>query len=155
MKIKRSNIFHSLLALIPVALLALNPITLKASGHEEPSATIELIKWKVGFILGGGGGGGTLHFQGKEYPIGIKGLRVGAVVGVVRADLKGEVFNLTKAEDIEGNYKAFQASGAFAGGPAKYWELKNDKGVVIRLSGAQAGLEVALDYGGMWLKLKG
>ena len=152
-----SKLFKGLisgLGLFSAVLLMSVPLAVQAEDRPDPSGTIELIQWKVGFIIGGGGGSGTLHFQGKSYPIGIKGLRVGAVIGVARADIKGDVYHLTKAEDIEGNYKAFQAGGAFAGGPTKYWELKNDKGVILRLSGAQAGLELALDYGGMWLKLK-
>jgi hypothetical protein len=28
------------------------------------------------------------------------------------------------------------------------------KGVMLRLKGGEAGLELALDYGGMWIKLK-
>ncbi len=154
MKSKRTKVFYTLPVLVAAALLILAPLTIMASGHEKPSATIELIQWKVGFIIGGGGGSGTLHFQGDSHKLKIKGLRVGAVVGVSRADIKGEVFNLTNLKDIEGNYKAFQTSGSFAGGPTKFWELKNDKGVALKLQGAQAGLELALDYGGMWLKLK-
>ncbi len=154
MKSKCTKIFFALPVLVAAALLTLTPLTLMASGHEKPSATIELIQWKVGFVIGGGGGSGTLNFQGDSHKLKIKGLRVGAVVGVSRADIKGEVFNLTNVKDIEGNYKAFQTSGAFAGGPTKFWNLKNDKGVALKLQGAQAGLELALDYGGMWLKLK-
>ena len=151
---RRTKILYSLPILAVAFLLAASPITLLASSHKAPAATIELIQWKVGFIIGGGGGSGKLHFKGESHKLGIKGLRVGAVIGVARADIKGEVFNLTNVKDIEGNYQAFEASGAFAGGPAKIWKLKNDKGVVLQLQGAQAGLELALDYGGMWLKLK-
>ena len=151
---KRAKIFYTLPVVVAAAMLILAPLTLMASEHEKPSATIELVKWKVGFVIGGGGGGGTLHFQGQSHELGIKGLRIGAVVGISRADIKGEVFNLTDLKAIEGNYKAFQTSGSFAGGPTKFWELKNDKGVVLKLHGAQAGLELALDYGGMWLKLE-
>ncbi len=151
---RRTKALYPLPVLVAAILLAVSPITLMASSHKEPSATIELIQWKVGFVIGGGGGSGKLHFKGESHKLKIKGLRVGAVIGVARADIKGEVFNLTDVKDIEGNYQAFGASGAFAGGPVKVWKLKNDKGVVLQLEGAQAGLELALDYGGMWLKLK-
>ena len=75
------------------------------------------------------------------------------MAGISGAGLTGEVFNRNNLNDSEGNYKAFQTSGAFAGGPTKFWELKNDKGVMLKLHGAEAGLELALDYGGMWIEL--
>ncbi len=53
------------------------------------------------------------------------------------ADIKGDVFNLTELKDIEGNYKAFQSSGAFADGPTKFWELKTDSNETARLIDAE------------------
>ena len=57
-------------------------------------------------------------------------------------------------EDINGNYKAFQAGAAVIVGARKYWDLKNENGVLLRLKGSEKGLELALDYGGMWLELE-
>ena len=56
-------------------------------------------------------------------------------------------------EDIEGTYTAGEAAIAIAGG-GKAWALKNAKGVVLKLSGKQMGIEIALDVGGMSVKLK-
>ena len=55
--------------------------------------------------------------------------------------------------DIEGTYTAGQASVAVAGGE-KVAELKNSKGVVLKVKGKQVGLELALDLSGMEVKLK-
>ncbi len=123
------------------------------AAEPEPDAQIEIKQWKVGFILGGGGGEGTLIYQGKSYPLKIDGLRVGALAGIAKTDLTGSVFNLTKLEDIEGTYTAGEAAIAIAGG-GKAWALKNSKGVVLKLSGKQLGIEVALDVAGMSVKLE-
>ena len=120
---------------------------------QTADATIEIKQWKVGFIVGVGGGGGTVKYMGKSYPISIKGLRVGATVGIASADMVGDVFNLKTIKDIEGTYTAAQAAIAIAGGK-KVWTLKNQNGVELKLSGTQIGVELALDVGGMELKLK-
>jgi len=114
---------------------------------------IELVLYKAGFIVGGSGGSGTLIFQGKEYPLSIGGVSLGATIGVSKAELVGEVLNLKNVSDIEGTYTAGQASVAVAGG-AKVAELKNSKGVVLKVKGKQIGLEFALDLSGMQLSLK-
>ncbi len=121
--------------------------------EEKPVAKIEIKKWKVGFILGGGGGKGKLIYQDDEHWLKISGLRIGAVVGVAHADLLGDVYNLTKPEDIEGSYTAVGAAIAITGG-GKVWKLKNSKDVVLKLEGKQLGIELALDVGGMSVTLR-
>ena len=75
------------------------------------------------------------------------------ILSPATADLVGDVHNLKKLKDIEGTYTAAQASVAIAAG-GKFWTLKNKHGVVLKMSGKQVGIEVALDIGGMNLKLK-
>ena len=123
------------------------------AAEDEPVAKIEIKQWKVGFIAGGGWGSGELKYQDKSYPLKINGLRVGALVGIAKTDLVGDVYHLTKPEDIEGIYTAGEAAIAIAGG-GKVWALKNSKGVVLKLSGKQMGIEIALDVAGMSVKLK-
>ena len=118
-----------------------------------PSGTIEFTLYKAGFIVGGAGGSGTLKFKGKQYPLSIGGVSLGATIGVSKAELIGEVYNLKNPSDIEGTYTAGQASVAIAGG-AKVAELKNSKGVVLKVKGKQVGLELALDLSGMEISLK-
>ena len=141
-------------SVLPVfALIAILGVAPVVDAQGKPSATIEISQWKAGFIIGVGGGGGKMNFKGKSYPLSIGGLRVGATVGVATADLIGNVFNLNKPEDIEGIYTAGQAAIAVAGG-VKVWELTNSKGVRMQLRGKQIGLEIAVDFGGMSVKLK-
>ncbi|MEA3278142.1 MAG: hypothetical protein U9Q81_23220 [Pseudomonadota bacterium] len=135
-----------------VAALALSSATLVA-GDPKPDGTIELKQWKVGFIVGVGGGEGTLKFKGKEYPLKIAGLRVGATAQISTIDLVGNVYNLTKVEDIEGTYTQLQASAALGGG-AGVVEMENQNKVKLKLEGTQAGVDISLDLGGMKISLK-
>jgi len=115
--------------------------------------TINLTLYKAGFIVGGSGGDGILTFEGKKYPVSIGGVSLGATIGVSKAELIGEVKNMKQPGDIEGVYSAAQAGVAIAGG-GKVAELKNSKGVVLKVKGKEVGLELALDLSGMEIKLK-
>jgi lipid-binding SYLF domain-containing protein len=115
--------------------------------------TIAMTVYKAGFIVGGSGGEGTLTFEGKKHPVSIGGVSLGATIGVSKAELIGEVKNMKQPSDIEGTYSAVQAGVAIAGG-GKVAELKNSKGVVLKLKGKEVGLELALDLSGMEIKLK-
>lgn len=141
----------SVIAVVLLISLGWAGSTLAQSG--TPDAKIEISQWKVGFIIGAGGGGGTLTYQGKSYPLSLHGLRVGATIGASTADLVGDVHNLKNLKDIEGVYSAAQAAIAVGAG-GKVWTLKNKNGVTLKLKGKQAGIELALDIGGMELKLK-
>ena len=121
---------------------------------KTPSATIAIQKWKVGFIAGVSTGSGVMTYQGKEYPLDIGGIRVGATVGIARADLEGEVYGLKDPKDIEGEFVAAQAAIAVIAGE-NVWRLKNSgNDVLLRLHGKQKGLDLSLDLGGMTIKLK-
>ena len=78
---------------------------------------------------------------------------MGATIGASKAELIGEVYNIKNPSDIEGTYTAGQAGVAVAGG-SKVAELKNSKGVVLKVKGKQIGLEFALDLSGMQVSLK-
>jgi lipid-binding SYLF domain-containing protein len=124
-----------------------------ASLAAAADGTIALTLYKAGFVVGGSGGTGTLTFKGKQYPVNIGGVSLGATIGVSKADLVGEVFNLKQPGDIEGAYVAGQAGVAVVGG-GKVAELKNAKGVVLKVKGKEVGLELALDLSGMEIKFK-
>ena len=115
-------------------------------------ATIEFELYKAGFIVGVSGGRGTLHFQGKAYPLSIGGVSVGATAGVSKAELAGEVHNLLRLEDIEGTYTALQAGLALGGGE-KVTQLENARKVRLVVRGKQIGIELSLDLNGMQITL--
>ena len=109
--------------------------------------------YKAGFIVGVSGGSGTLRFGGKDYALKIGGVSLGATIGASKAELIGTVENINSPSDIAGTYTATQAGVAVAGG-AKTAQLKNSKGVVLKVKGKQVGLEFSLDLSGMQISLK-
>jgi hypothetical protein len=109
--------------------------------------------YKAGFIVGVSGGSGTLRFGGKDYALKIGGVSLGATIGASKAELIGTAENINKPSDIAGTYTAVQAGLAAAGG-AKTTQLKNSKGVILKLKGKQVGLEFSLDLSGMQISLK-
>ena len=106
----------------------------------------------VGFVIGGGGGTGTLNFRGKTYPLRVSGIGAGTI-GVSSADLVGTASNLRSAQDIVGTYSAAGAGVAVAGG-ARGVTLQNSKGVVLRLSGRQAGFQANIGIGGVEISMR-
>lgn len=124
-----------------------------ACAQPKPSATIALDIFKAGFIVGGSGGSGTLTYQGKRYPLSIGGVSLGATIGVTKAELMGEVYNLKSVSDITGTYTAAQAGFAVAGGN-KVADLRNAKGVQIKVRGKQVGLALEADLAGLRIELE-
>jgi hypothetical protein len=127
------------------------PAGAEAAVPAKPT-TIEFELYKAGFIVGVSGGRGTLHFQGKSYPLSIGGVSVGASAGISKAELLGEVHNLERLQDIEGTYSALQA-GLTLGGGAKVTRLENSRKVRLDVRGKQIGIELSLDLNGMQISL--
>jgi lipid-binding SYLF domain-containing protein len=126
---------------------------LVSSVASAADGAIELEIYKAGLVVGASGGSGVLKFQGKDYPVRIGGVSLGATIGASKAELIGEVNNLKDPADIEGIYTSTQAGLAVAGGN-KVAQLKNSKGVELKVKGKQIGLELSLDLSGMQLSLK-
>jgi hypothetical protein len=143
---------HRLLALAALALVAALSFTAPAAA-QTPSGTIQFGVFKAGFIVGAGGGSGTLFYQGRSYPIDIGGISLGLTIGISKAQLHGEVYNLTNPADIQGTYSAATASVAFVGG-GKVATIKNSRGVVLKVRGKQVGLDLNLSLGGLSINLK-
>jgi lipid-binding SYLF domain-containing protein len=124
-----------------------------ALAQPKPDATIEFDIFKAGFIVGGSGGSGKLVFKGKTHPLNIGGVSLGATIGITKAELVGEVYNLKDPADITGTYTAAQAGYAVAGGD-KVADLRNSKGVQIKARGKQVGLALEADLSGLQIELK-
>ena len=145
---------HSTLKSVGLSfMLAAAVVSAPVFAEEQPSAKIQFEVYKAGLIVGVSGGSGTLTFKGKDYPLSIGGVSLGATIGASKADFVGDVFNLTAPEDIEGVYSGAKAGVAVAGG-AKTAVLKNSKGVELKVSGEQMGLEFTLDLSGMQVSLE-
>src|SRR5215213_11755528 len=117
------------------------------------TGTVHVEIAKAGFIVGVGGGRGTLVFKGRQYPLSVGGLSLGATIGASKADLVGRAYNLHRASDIAGTYSAVGGSVAAAGG-ASAIRLQNAKGVVLEMQGRNIGLEFNVNLSGVTIALR-
>lgn len=136
------------------AAIAVATVLACSSAHAAPppDATIDFHGGNVAFIAGVNWGGGTLHYKGKDVPLKVSGLSVGAI-GANKFDASGNVFHLKQLADIEGTYAAVTGS-ATVGGGAGGIEMKNGKGVLIKATGTSAGAALKVGPSGMTIKLK-
>ncbi len=118
-----------------------------------PSATLEVASEEMRLIMGGTAGKGTLHFKDTDYAFTYKSASAGFGAKIVQEmSATGEVFNLTKIEDFEGDYAAV-SKAALAGESAVEATYKNDKGVVLNLKGTIKGAGLSLGGGIATVKL--
>lgn len=117
-----------------------------------PDATVKLTSGSVAVGIGYSWGDGVLTYQGKEYPISVSGLSLGKV-GITSATASGDVYHLTKLEDFNGNYTAAGAGVTLAGGGTAV-AMKNQNGVVIKLTATTQGVDFTFGAGGAKLQLK-
>ena len=130
------------LAMLAVAaMLAVTP-TLSHAATSSVRITIS----RTGFIFGGGSG--TLHFQGKRYPLRVGGVSVGPF-GAPRVDLVGRAYHMRTAASIHGIYSAVPAD---AGRPGVI-RLQNWHGVVLELRGRQ-GVKPSVELTGLEISLR-
>ena len=108
-----------------------------------PSAYVWLSGGSVAIGIGYTWGHGTLYSSKdqKEYKFKLSGVSV-ADVGGAGITAEGEVYNLNTPADLSGNYSAVTA------------DLKNDKGVVIKLHSQTGGLRFNLSANGMRITLQ-
>ena len=135
--------------LVMVGVLVVGPF---AVAQETPSGKVSVESRSVALGVGVSWGDGVLTFKGKDYKFSVNGLSV-VDLGVAKVSATGEVFNLKKVSDFAGNYVAGEA-GATVGGGAGAITLKNQHGVVMRLTGVGTGVKFTLAGKGVEVKLK-
>ena len=112
------------------------------------SGTVTVTATSVAAGIGWSWGSGTLTMlDGSEHRFKVSGLDVVAV-GIKQATGVGNVYNLKKLEDFEGKYVKV-AAGIAVGGGAGATSMRNDKGVVINLTGVGQGVDIRLAVSGM------
>jgi len=116
-----------------------------------PLPTLELSQGSVAAGIGFSWGSGTLSYQGRQYPVKVRGLSIGEV-GITWATAKGIVFDLQKIEDFSGNYVAGGAGGTLGGG-GEGIIMKNQNGVVIELTSTTVGASLKIAASGVRLTL--
>jgi len=124
-----------------------------ASSARADNCSIQFEVLKAGWVIGGSGGSGTLFCQGRSYPIRIGGLSAGFVFGGSATRFRGSVSNIRSPYDVAGVYGAVGA-GAAVGPGVQAIVLRNDKGAVLRLTGAQVGLQINADLSGLAISMR-
>jgi hypothetical protein len=119
---------------------------------ETPDATLDLTGGTAGVGVGIQWAKGTLHYQGRSIPVGVKGLSLGSV-GAGSITASGEVYHLNKVADFSGNYTAVAAGAALAGG-GEVAAMRNAKGVVIQMRSTTQGADLKLGVEGIALKVQ-
>jgi hypothetical protein len=139
---------------IGLVLLVLGVITgfTEAAKQERPDATLQLSGGSVAAGIGFSWGKGTLTYKGKDYPISVNGLSLGKV-GITGASASGEVYNLKKLKNFDGNYTAAGAGMTVVGGRSAV-TMSNQNGVRVRLISSTRGVDVTLGGGGVEMRLK-
>jgi len=117
-----------------------------------PSGKVWVESTSVALGIGVSWGDGKLTFQGKDHVFNVKGLSV-VDLGVSKVTANGEVFNLKKLSDFDGNYVAGTA-GATVGGGAGAVIMKNQNGVVMKLTSTSQGVQLTLAGAGVDVQLK-
>jgi hypothetical protein len=83
--------------------------------------------------------------------VSLDGVKPGGI-GYGHLKFSGNVYNLTKLEDFDGDYFSTEASAALVEGKGGFW-MKNDKGVSIHLSGSSEGVAPGLGVEGVGVSL--
>jgi hypothetical protein len=147
------------LALAMVPLAGVHADEIGGSGFSVPQPVtappppyVELSSRHVAAGIGFHWGGGTLSFEGRQHAFSLKGVSL-LDVGTARMIAEGEVENLARLSDFEGRYLAVEA-GAAAGKGASRRVLRNEHGVVIRLSSDLTGVGLTLGAEGFQIALE-
>lgn len=135
-----------------VCALALSAASAHAEEKKTPDATFELSEGSVGVGIGYSWGSGTLTYKGSKHKFKISGLSAGDV-GARTVTATGEVYNLKKLEDFNGNYASAQA-GATAGGGGGVAILKNQNGVEVTAKATTQGIGLKLGVEGVKITLE-
>ena len=122
------------------------------SAQDKPVGKVSVESKSIAIGVGVSWGDGKLTYQGKEHTFSVNGLSV-IDLGISKATATGEVFNLKKLSDFSGNYVAAEA-GAAVGGGAGAVTMRNQHGVVMKLTGTGTGVQLTLAAKGVEVKLK-
>ena len=119
---------------------------------DAPSGQVSIKSKSIAIGVGVTWGEGVLTFQGKEYIFKLGGLSV-VDLGVSSLSVAGEVYNLKNLADFNGTYVAASAGVAVAGGVSAT-AMKNQNGVVMKLTSTQKGVKFTLAPEGTKITLK-
>ena len=143
---------RTMLSLVIAASLCLLPWgTAAMAADEKPDATFSLESASIAAGVGTSWGAGVLTYKGQSYPFKINGLGVGSV-GATKSTTSGDVYNLKKLDDFNGNYLAVGAGVTIAGG-GMMATMKNQNGVKIDVKTTSQGAKITLGEGGVKVEI--
>jgi hypothetical protein len=126
------------------------PAVVKA--HDEPpSGRISIETTSIAAGVGLSWGNGKLKFHGREYRFSVDGVTF-VDFGVSKSSAVGDIYNLARLAEFEGNYVAAEANLALGGGVGSV-ALRNSNGVVIHLTSVSQGARLHLGSSGINIKL--
>lgn len=124
------------------ALLLASCVTKKANDPNAPTgppdATLTLDISQASYYGSATAGGGSLHYQGRSYPISVRSVGAGGT-GVQTIHARGEVYRLQSLAAFSGTYTG-KRSGLTLFKGKMYERLESDKGTIIYLTGRTSGL---------------
>jgi hypothetical protein len=113
-----------------------------AADAKKPDGTVAIEETDFAVILGGSVGGGKLTYQGKVHDFKIGGLTAGVNVGLSKMSAVGEVYELKDVAKFPGTYTKFDAAATYGGAGAGALYMKNENGVVMKLTSRTGGLQL-------------
>ena len=112
------------------------------------SGTVEIKSTSIALGIGVEWGHGTLTMNdGSTYSFDIKGVSV-IDLGISTVEAEGKVYKLVEPKDLEGMYLSGEA-GATLGFGGSGLAMKNQNGLILKLSSKQKGLKLTLAPGGL------
>jgi len=127
-------------------------LSVARAAHKTPDAKLALHEGSVAAGVGISWGKGSLSYRGKQYRVSVNGLSVGDL-GVSKIEAAGEVYNLGKLDDFDGNYTAVGA-GLTIGGGGGVVAMRNQNGVQVELVATTQGIKLALGDAGVSMKIE-
>jgi hypothetical protein len=141
--------YKKLLALALALAFVLAAGVALAQEKEPYFITIDDVSQAIG--IGPIWGQGIITYGNKTHLFKIKGFDKFSV-GREKTSVKGEVYHLTKLDDLAGLYRKADPAGFTFIKNKKDLVIQNDKGVVIDLKGHEVGMKLDLVKDGLHIK---
>jgi hypothetical protein len=122
---------------------------------QEADGTVKITRRSVAEGIGLSWGEGVLSYKGNSYSFSFRARAPLRDLDptVSAAELSGEVFNLKKLEEFNGNYKGVDGKEMVSGSGTRA-TLKNQNGVVINLASTVEGRKFTLGRDGMDIEIQ-
>lgn len=135
-----------------LAIFTLCALTAVPALAEKPSGKVTIESKSFALGVGWSWGDGKLDYKGKSHSFSVDGLSV-LDAGYSSMSAVGEVFSLKNLADFSGTYTAVEGGVALGGGEAAM-VMKNQNGVVIKLTATQQGVKLTIGPKGLQISLK-